>query len=112
MDQVPQTFDAWAIVEIMGHDRYAGHVTEQTIGGCAFVRIDVPECDGKPAFTKLFGQGAIFSLTPVSEEIARAAAKQCRSTPINVYGLLPSPAAVAAREYQEDLDYDDPSDRM
>lgn len=112
MTQTSETFDSWCVVEIMGHDRYAGRVTEQTIGGCAFVRIDVPESDGQPAFTKLFGQGAIFSLTPVSEEIARAAVKRFHSTPVSVYGLLPGPATVAAREYQEDLDCEDPSEHM
>ena len=91
MAETPKTFDQWAIVEIMGHDRYAGRVTEETIGGCAFVRIDVPEANGAAAFTKLFGQGAIFSITPVAEEIARKAAERMRSQPVNVYGLLAAP---------------------
>ena len=37
-----EKFECWAIVEVMGHSRYAGRVTEQAIGGCAFVRVDVP----------------------------------------------------------------------
>jgi hypothetical protein len=35
--KVPEKFEAWAVAEIMGHQRYAGFLTEQTIGGCAFV---------------------------------------------------------------------------
>lgn len=46
----------WAIVEIFGHSRYAGTIDEHQIGGCSFVRVDVPEIDGQPAFSKLFGQ--------------------------------------------------------
>ena len=43
MDQQPEkAFEQWAIVEIFGHQRIAGKVTEQTIGGCSFVRVDVP----------------------------------------------------------------------
>jgi len=79
-------FEQWAILEIMGHDRYAGLVTEQAIGGCAFVRVDVPEVDDLPAFTKLFGQGSIFSITPVAREVAIEAVKRFRSRPITVAG--------------------------
>ena len=43
----------WAIVEIMGHKRYAGHVSEQVVGGASFVRVDVPEHGECQAFTKL-----------------------------------------------------------
>lgn len=50
----------WAIVEIFGHSRYAGIISEHAIGGCSFVRVDVPETGEEPAFTKLFGQGAIY----------------------------------------------------
>lgn len=35
-------FESWCIVELFGHQRIAGLVTEQTIGGCNFVRVDVP----------------------------------------------------------------------
>ncbi len=75
----------WAIVEIFGHSRYAGTVSEHTIGGCSFVRVDVPEVEGEPAFTKLFGNAAIYSITPVSEAIARVVAKQFQSRPLTVY---------------------------
>lgn len=81
------TFEEWALLEIMGHQRYAGRVSEQTVGGASFVRIDVPECDGEAAFTKLFGAGSIYCITPVSEQIARAIAKQSRKRPIDVYDL-------------------------
>ncbi len=36
-------FDTWAVVEVMGHNTYAGRVTEQAIGGASFIRVDVPE---------------------------------------------------------------------
>jgi hypothetical protein len=80
-----EKFDQWAIVEIFGHAKFAGRVTEQAIGGASFVRVDIPAIDGYPAFTKLFGASAIYSITPVSEEIACKAAKYCYSEPISVY---------------------------
>jgi len=82
-----QTFDQWCIVELFGHQRIAGRVTEQAIGGCNFVRVDVPEIAGKPAFTKLFGNGAIYAMSPVSEAVAMAVANQIRVVPVSAYEL-------------------------
>lgn len=107
----PETkFESWCIVEIFGHSRYAGLVTEQTIGGCSFVRIDVPEVpaevhyDARPAFTKLFTQGAIFSITPCTEATAREAARQMRSLALTMFEI-PSVRRIATDErpgYDED----------
>ena len=91
----PAKFDEWAIVEVMGHQRYAGKVTEQAIGGCNFVRVDVPKIDQSTperaditqAFTKLLGQASIFAITPVSEEVARHVAASIRAAPVHVYDL-------------------------
>ena len=88
-----EAFEQWCVVEIMGHQTYCGLVTEQTIGGQAFVRVDVPaqEADededspAVPAFSKLFGSGAIYCITPVDEQVCRAALKRNRSRPLTVY---------------------------
>lgn len=90
-----EKFDCWAIVEVMGHSRYAGRVTEQPIGGCAFVRVDVPAFEDYPAFTKLLGQSSIFAITPATEDIARGMAKQMRNRPVSVYDL---PSALNQRQ--------------
>jgi hypothetical protein len=78
-----EKFDQWGIVEIMGHDRIAGRITEQAMGGCAFVRVDVPEIGGRPAYTKLFGSSAIFSISLTSEETARLAAAKFSPAPMS-----------------------------
>lgn len=77
----------WALVELFGHNRIAGEISEQTIGGCSFVRIDVPATDSEPGFTKLYGNGAIYAVTFVQEEIARAAAKTFRVRPVTPYEI-------------------------
>jgi len=102
MNKDAETFDEWAIIEIMGHDRYAGKVTEQAIGGCAFVRVDVPASGETAGFTKLFGQGSIFSITPCTEDVARAAVKRFESRPI----------AVAGYTTQHSIPYDDYDDEQ
>ena len=76
-------FEQWAVLEIMGHQRYAGRVTEQAIGGSSFVRLDVPEANGKAPFTKFFGSSAIYAMTIVDEETARAAVSEFQRQPID-----------------------------
>lgn len=100
--------ETWAIVEVMGHQRYAGFVRQVPMGGAVMIRVDVPELPekeipdvswdydapdgpkrvegkrklpGVPAFTKFLGVSAIFSLTPCTEEMARAAVERWRSVP-------------------------------
>ena len=55
----------------MGHQQLAGYLSEYTMGGCSFLRLDVPETEHQPAFTKLFKDNAIYSIDPVDEETAR-----------------------------------------
>lgn len=75
-------FETWGVLQIMGHKKYAGYISEQAIAGAAMVRIDVPAVDGRPAFTELFGVGSIYAISPTSEEVAREIAKGLRITPV------------------------------
>jgi len=102
-DQSQTAFDQWCILELFGRQVIAGQVTEQVIGGCSFIRIDVPETENQPAFTRFYGQGAIYAMTPVSEEAARIALKQFRPEPVNVY--VPELKQLKARD--EDFNDDD-----
>lgn len=92
MEPSAKPFDEWCLLEIMGHQKFAGRVTEAVIAGQAFVRIDVPERKSGlglvvPGFTKLFGPSSIYSITPVAEDIARAMASQLEASAIHVYDL-------------------------
>lgn len=103
-----ETFDQWCLVELFGHTRIAGRVTEQTVGGCSFVRVDVPAVDDQPAFTKLYGNAAIYAISPVTEEIAIAAAKSYRVVPVAPYDIpelraLRSQAAIPFNDDEEDF---------
>lgn len=82
-----KTFDQWCILEVMGHQKFAGRVTEQAIAGSSFIRIDVPETTRHGPFSKLFGAGSIYALTPVEEAIARGVAESLGVAPLNVYEL-------------------------
>lgn len=105
----PGKLETWAIVEVMGHGRFAGFVQQVPFGGAAMIRVDVPEileheeeydawegsvCAGKEkkkrkvpgsaAFTKFLGVSSIFAITPCSKEVAIAAVKSFRSAPVTI----------------------------
>lgn len=82
------TFESWAILELMGHRRLAGKVTEQEIGGTNMIRIDVP---GDPPATQFYSSAAIYCITPTTEEIARQVAASSRPEPVAQWEL-PAPA--------------------
>lgn len=111
MNDKPAPFQQWALVELFGHSRIAGLVTEQAIGGCSFLRVDVPAIESDPAFTKCYGNGAIYAMTFVAEEIARAAAKSYRVRPVTEYEIpelrqLRLPSAVTDQDREEsDIPY-------
>lgn len=86
-------FASWCIVELFGHQKIAGRVTEQDIAGAQFIRVDVPNPSGEGwQMTRMYGPSAIYSLTPVAEEIARRAARGLRVEAVTVYlPALPSP---------------------
>ena len=69
----------WALVEIFGHRKHYGRVSEVEKFGTKMLRIDVPAPpnaqptpDGAEVFeTFFYGGGSIFSVTPMTEEAAR-----------------------------------------
>lgn len=92
MPEQSTSFNTWAIVEVLGHKKVAGFVTEQTFGSAALIRVDVPETQQPErrgyvgnrwgaiaprttgAYSKLIGVGSIYCITPCTEEVARKAA--------------------------------------
>jgi hypothetical protein len=74
-DQAP--YRAWCLVELMGHRRMVGLVTEVEMGGSKLFRCDriIPDEPDNYA-TVHFGAAAIYTLTDVSEEIAREMARR------------------------------------
>lgn len=98
-----ERFECWALVELYGHQRIVGRVSEATIGGCSFIRVDVPTLEGVAGFTRYFGNNAIYSLSPVSEGIAMDLVKTCRCVPVQTYEL-PRPQGVTATEGAQPVD--------
>lgn len=124
MPEQTAPLDTWAIVEVMGHRRYAGKVSEHPLGGVALIRVDVPETEQPKswrgperttaAYSKLIGPSSIYCLTPCTEEVARNAARviEADNDPIPV--ALPEsrqiPARVGAEESEVGGDLSDDDD--
>ncbi len=95
-----EKFSQYCIIELFGRQVIAGLVTEQTIGSSSFVRVDVPAIDGRAAFTRFYGDKAIYCITPVSYEAAVEALRYSRPDPINVY--IPALRSVNLRAEEDD----------
>lgn len=108
-----EKFDSWGIAEVMGHKKYAGRITEQTIAGAALVRVDVPAVttargEAVAEYSKLIGVGSIYMITPTTEEVARRAAAVLANydtNPLPVY--IPEERQLAAAGNVEADDDDD-----
>lgn len=114
MDQQQAKFEGWAIVGLFGHQKEAGFVTTEYFGGSAMFRIDVPDLperewvierpergdnyellpvgtrvkrEGVPSRTRLVGPGAVYDMTPCTEDVCRKAIERGLSRPLIVLEL-------------------------
>ncbi len=87
METKIEKFDLWCIVELMGHQQIAGKCTEQSIAGANMLRVDVPETNNHPAFTKFYGSTAIYAINPVDETTCKAAINNLNISPVAVWSI-------------------------
>lgn len=110
--------DEWGIVELFGHVRLAGRVSEIERFGGKMLRLDIPKPDGGWAATQFVGHAALYRVTPTTEDIARASAAHLQPEPMQRWELeppIPPPSPdmptgyggmIAGREPPEPRDYD------
>ncbi len=79
-------YEGPAIVELMGHRRLAGHVSETEMFGTKLLRVDVPQSDGSVA-TQFYGGGSIYCLTPTTEEMVERIARTNSVRPVQRWEL-------------------------
>ena len=82
-----EKFKITAVVELFGHQKMAGTVTEQNIGSSSFVRIDVPETKTQPAFTRMVNPSAIYAINPVTEDVMKHMAENIQNKPIEAWDI-------------------------
>lgn len=99
--------EQWAIVELMGHVRLAGRLTEEERFGSKLGRLDIPTADGG-FVTKLFGGSSVYAVTFVNEGAARAVALRSQVQPVHSWELPAIAAAAAAKPARQPGEYDEP----
>jgi hypothetical protein len=83
-------FEGWVILELMGHRRLGGYLSEQEVAGAKLLRIDVPKAEGEgDVASQLYSSAAVYCITPTTEELARAVARRAQPTPVTRYELAP-----------------------
>lgn len=107
-------FEMHCMVELFGHQKIAGKVTEQVIAGSGFIRVDVPKTSKREGFTRLYGPSAIYAMTPVSEQIAQMMADRLEVEAVSEWqlsqalkNLLPARIAIEGENESWASDFDD-----
>ena len=103
--------DVWAIVELMGHVRLAGKLTEEEKFGSKLGRLDIP--DGAGYITQFFGGGSVYRITVVTEAVARETSKRTTPAPVSPWNYPKQIAATPSHVFDcghtpEDCDCEDP----
>jgi ABC-type Zn uptake system ZnuABC Zn-binding protein ZnuA len=101
MPEETRPYEGWAIVELMGHRRLAGLVSQAEQYGVAMLRLDVPATEGAQAATQFYGGSSIYCITPVSEDLARRVAERTAPAPVHTWELPPS---AHPRSYEETVE--------
>jgi hypothetical protein len=99
----------WGILELMGHRKLGGLVSETTIAGASAIRIQVPGDEPDTWFAdQTYSPAAFYCFTPTTEETARAFAKSSRPAPVTRWELpaLPGRRDVDDEEPEEDEETD------
>lgn len=108
----------WVILDLLGHVRLAGKVSEVEMFGEKMGRLDVPTADGG-FLTRYFGGKSVYSMVPVSEQVARDVAKGCTHEPVSPWDYpkqLVAPTRPTSGDYgdyhadREDGRYSDSED--
>ena len=104
MESVENIPETWAVVEVMGHSRYAGKISPDTSLGFAMLRVDVPAIDDQAPFSKFIAPASLFAVTPCTEAVAKVAAGQFCSRPLSIVHLPDTTRALPFAESEPDYE--------
>jgi len=95
IDDPKPTFKEWCVLELMGHRKLAGLVSEQEIAGHGFLRLDihipledaVAEHVSTRVSTQFYSPSSVYAITPVTEDTARRYPKGNQPVPVTRWEL-------------------------
>lgn len=97
-----EKLEQFAVVEMMGHRKIVGKITESDIGTGSLLKVTVLGKNGTPERTEYIGVASIYCLTIVDEEVAVLSAKSYTPEPTWAYGL--SQRSLSSGQYEDDID--------
>ncbi len=97
----------WAIVELMGHNIISGRISEENVAGVPMLRVDVPACDGEPAYTKFYSGNAVYGITPTDEATALRAVGRLHVAPVSPYIVAPERQLPPAGPHPTDAEFEE-----
>lgn len=66
----PSPVEKWALVELVGYQQFAGKVSDETISGKQYIRVEVPATKIHKAFDCKFSIESIHHITTLTQEKA------------------------------------------
>lgn len=85
IDKSEEHIETWAYVEIMGHSKVAGRISERKVGINVMLQIDVPKPDEGFSHSVIYSPSSIFSIQPTTEEWCRKWVKARIEYPVLPY---------------------------
>jgi hypothetical protein len=98
-------------LELLGHRRLVGLVSECEIAGNGFLRIDVMDTEGKFTVTQYYSPSSVYCLTPTTEAAVHAEVEMRKARPaLNPYGSDDFPDLGSPDDEDENDEGDTPCD--
>ena len=72
----------YAVIELFGHSRVAGLITESPLGGGALIRVSVPAHGNNPAHTRDINPKAVYAINYCDESAMLMALPGCSVSPV------------------------------
>ena len=92
----------FVLLELFGHQRIVGLLSQKPVGSEILLRVDVPNLTSsgkviREGFTRYFNPKAVYSITPISEEIMLNMLPMIHGTPMEA-------RALTSRSYRNEED--------
>jgi hypothetical protein len=68
--------EKWALVELVGYQQFAGNVSDESINGKQYIRVEVPETKVHKAFDCKFGIESVHHIRYITKEQAETIIRQ------------------------------------
>lgn len=106
-NEAESKFSEWCVLELFGHKKLAGLVSEVTMAGGAFLRVDVPRDAETTDYTRFYNPTAIYSMSPVSKETAVVFAAHIKEPPMTRWEIQAPAMISAGRDFNDEDEIED-----